>query len=438
MNWIYSFLLLLISILSVVSSFAPPSLDLLQQSVKQSRRTPLTCRHDAPLPTPDIAIGDSADPSPTNVVSSTDHLPKSESSAQRKPRRRKQKPHKHLFRHNEDISVDCWLRCAEPREFLLSCGYTEDEIDKMSEEYPQLLSLDVHSQLAPKMQFIVHTLGGGDGDLIWAEEDIFHHDEEEECDIKDINSPHTLRISYKAKSSIPPEFFGARLERHVGPRHAYLQHFGLPSGPELLMANGRRLKQFLGACNAPPAEFAMLAIKWAAESQRVMGGSSVFGAAVHSASRVEKFEEAFRGGLLAAAKRECEDLYAALGSTPGQFVELLLSHGANHLEPDRHGASPLAWACGRGNLPAVKFLLKLKSQSYRDLACPEAEVVLSTQNPKDGATPLHWAACGIDDNKFGSGGKSKHAEGLNRKRLYIVSVIKGRSRSAPLSLSHRF
>ena len=161
-------LLLLISILSrsVVSSFSPPPLDLLHQSLKQSRRTPLTCRHDAPLPTPDITIGESADPSPFNVVSSTDHLPKSERSAQRKLQRRKQKPQvfKHLFRHNEDISVECWLRCAEPREFLLSCGYTEAEIDKMSEVYPQLLSLDVHSQLAPKMQFIVKTLGGGDGD----------------------------------------------------------------------------------------------------------------------------------------------------------------------------------------------------------------------------------------------------------------------------------
>ena len=368
----------------------------------------MTCRHDAPLPTPDITIGKNADPSPINVISSTDHLPKSETCTKRRPRRRKQKPQvfKHLFRHNEDISVDCWLRCAEPREFLLSCGYTEAEIDKMSEVYPQLLSLDVHSQLAPKMQFIVHTLGGGDGDLIWAEEEIFHN-EEEECDIKGINSPHTLRISDKAKSSIPPEFFGTRLERHVGPRHAYLHHFGLPHGRELLMANGKRLKQFLGACSAPPAEFAMLAIKWAAADSQRLGGSSVFGAAVHSASRVEQFEEAFRGGLLAAAKREREDLYAALGSTPGEFVELLLGHGANHLEPDRHGASPLSWACGRGNLYGVKALLKSKSQSYRDSACPEAEIVLSTQNPKDGATPLHWAACGIDDNKFGSGGKSK-------------------------------
>lgn len=420
MNWSQHPLLLLISILSVVSSFSPPPLDLhVLQSVKQSRRsrTPLTCRHDAPLPTPDITIGQSADPSPINVISSADPLPMSDTSAQRRPRRRKQKPQvfKHLFRHNEDISVDCWLRCAEPREFLLSCGYTEAEIDKMSQVYPQLLSLDVHSQLAPKMQFIVHTLGGGDGDLVWAEEEIFHN-EEEECDTKDINSPHNLRISDNAKSYIPPEFFGARLERHVGPRHAYLQHFGLPSGHELLIANGKRLKQFLGACNAPPTEFAMLAIKWAADLQRVMGESSIFGAAVHSASRVEQFEEAFRGGLLTAAKCEREDLYAALGSTSGQFVELLLSHGANHLEPDRHGASPLSWACGRGNLEAVKALLESKSQSYHDLACPEAEVILSTQNPKDGATPLHWAACGIDDNKFGSGGESKYL-GTHKGRI---------------------
>ena len=333
-------------------------------------------------------------------------MPKTESTPQRRPRRRKQKPQvfKHLFRHNEDISVDCWLRCAEPREFLLSCGYTGAEIDKMAEAYPQLLSLDVHSQLAPKMKFIVHTLGGGDGDLIWVEEEAFD-DEEEECNVKDINSPHTLRLSDKAKSAIPPEFFGARLERHIGPRHAYLQHFGLPSGNELLMANGKRFKQFLGACSTPPAEFAMLAMKWAGDSQRVMGGSSVFGAAAHSASRVDQFEQAFRGGLLAAAKREHENIYAALGTTSGQFTDLLLSHGANYLEPDRHGASPLAWACSIGNLSVVKSLLNAKSHTYRDLDCPEAEAILSTQNPKDGATPLHWAACGVYDNRFGSGGE---------------------------------
>jgi len=275
----------------------------------------------------------------------------------------------------------------------------------MSEKYPQLLSLDVYSQLAPKMQFIVQTLGGGDGELIWAEEETFV-DDKEECDVKDIISPHTLRISDNAKSSIPPEFFGANLERHIGPRHSYLQHFGLPSGPELLLANGKRLKQFLEACSKPPAEFAVLAMKWAADPQRAMGGSKVFGSAAHSASRVEQFEEAFRGGLLAAAKREREDLYAALGSTPGQFIDLLLNHGANYLESDRHGASPLLWACGTGNLHAVKSLLKSISRAYRDRECPKAEVTLMTQNAKDGASPLHWAACGINDNRFGSGGES--------------------------------
>ena len=342
------------------------------------------------------------------------HAQNGDTAGKRKIRRSKPpKVFKHLFRHNEDISIDCWLRCAEPREFLLSCGYTDDEIDEMARDFPQLLELDVHGHLAPKVRFIVKTLGGGEGDLVWAEEEEFvtaqqQHEEDEECDIADIGSPHKMRVSNVAKSSIPPEFFGSRLEQHVGPRHAYLELYGLPSGQQLLSANGKRMKQFLQVCSKPPPEFAMLAMRWAADSQRLMKGRSsgaLAGSAAHTSERVDNFVEAFRRGLPAVAKNEYRNLHSMLGSTPGRIAELLISHGANYLEPDRH-ASLLHWACGTGNLDVAKAMLEAQSVANEDATSPKAEVIINSQNAKDEATPLHWAACGVDfSSGFGRGGK---------------------------------
>ena len=334
---------------------------------------------------------------------------------------------KHLFRHNEDISIDCWLRCCEPREFLLSCGYTNDEIDGMASDFPQLLDLDVHGHLAPKVRFIVKTLGGGEGDLVWAEEEEFVQQQGEECDVADILSPHKLRVSSLAKASIPPEFFGLRLERHVGPRHAYLETYGLPSGQELLTAGGKRMKQFLEVCSKPPNEFAMLAMRWAAGSQKraMRSSGALAGSAVHTAERVANFVEAFRRGLPAAAKNEYKDLQSMLGFTAGCMAELLISHGANYLEGDRH-ASLLHWACGTGNLDVAKSILEAQSIAFMEMDSAKVEVIINTQNTKDGATPLHWAACGVDRSYgFGRGGKYTKYAVLRSAHRFLVRLKEG-------------
>jgi hypothetical protein len=78
--------------------------------------------------------------------------------------------YKHLFRHSEDITFDIWLRCAKPQEVLGSVGYTTEEMEELSRDYPPLLSLNVHDKLAPIVQSLVETMGGGTGRMTWRNE----------------------------------------------------------------------------------------------------------------------------------------------------------------------------------------------------------------------------------------------------------------------------
>jgi hypothetical protein len=111
-------------------------------------------------------------------------------------------PYKHLFRHYDDISMDCWLRCAEPEQFLQSCGYTKEEINEMAAKWPGLLQTDVHDQLAPHVRFIVKAMQGGTGDLMWAsEEDALKGHEDEECPPQEDATPrHQLKVSELGKT----------------------------------------------------------------------------------------------------------------------------------------------------------------------------------------------------------------------------------------------
>jgi Ankyrin repeats (3 copies) len=80
---------------------------------------------------------------------------------------------------------------------------------------------------------------------------------------------------------------------------------------------------------------------------------------------------------------------------------ILLFHGANHLEDDHHGASLLHCAAGTGNLRAVQALLKVRQED----GTPVHDIIASDQVAKDGATVLHWAACGVTlQGVFGIGG----------------------------------
>ena len=299
---------------------------------------------------------------------------------------------KHLYRYFTDICVDCWLSTVEPEAFLLSCNYTKSDIVDMQKNFPRILSLDVKSHLSPHVRFQVRTLGGGQGDICSGEE----------CSIDVIDDtfiPHNCKVSDLAKRAVPPLFFGRRLEKTIGPRHAYLLYYGLPHGKELLENNGHLFAEFLEACDTPASNFANLCNRWSI--RRRTSGAPTY-EALHTTETVEAFERVFHRGLLAAASnKRCPEL-DLLGCTPGKMVDLLLQHGANAIEHDRFGASYLHWAGGTGNLQGTRALLKFLVEAGE--GADVGEVLFYTQGAKDGATPLHWAACGVENGRFGVGG----------------------------------
>ena len=311
---------------------------------------------------------------------------------------RKPTTFKHLFRHYDDISMDCWLRCAEPVAFLKSCGYTTEDIEKLSNKLPALLTKDVHAQLAPHVRFLVKALGGGTGDLMWApgEEAILNIEDGEECVISDNQidaaaQQHVLRVSDLGKKAVPVSFFNVRLEKTLAPWHAYLcWQQGLPCGPVLLQDEGAKFRDLLDVCESSNLnDFVKLCNSWETTDKQ------------HTADEISEFEYAFHEGLVPAVRNH---IHAYTDCESGQMVELLLSHGANHLEDDHYGASLLHWAAGTGNIRAVRALLEAK----KDDGIPSEEAITTDHIAKDGATALHWAAAGVTPQGiFGTDG---HAE----------------------------
>jgi ankyrin repeat protein len=281
---------------------------------------------------------------------------------------------------------------VKPEAFLLSCNYTKSDIADMEKEFPRILSLNVKTHLSPHVRFIVRTLVGGQGDICSGEE----------CsiDASDDNFiPHNCKVSDLAKTAVPPVFFGRRLEKTIAPRHGYLVYYGLPHGQGLLENNGRLFGEFLEACDTPASNFAHLCNRWSIKNRQ--SGAPTY-EALHTAETVEAFERASHRGLLAAASNKRTPELDLLGCTPGKMVDLLLQHGANAIEHDRFGASMLHWAGGTGNLHGTKALLKFLIEAGQ--GADAAEVLLYTQGAKDGATPMHWAACGVENGRFGVGG----------------------------------
>ena len=319
--------------------------------------------------------------------------------------RRKAKVYKHLFRHYDDVSFDSWLRCAEPVQFLRSVGYTAPQIEQLAQEYPRLLTLNVHNHLAAKVRFLVETLNGGEGDLTWVNtamvDGIVTNGEEEECavllDDEDEPIPHSMRLSEHTKSVVPASFYGCLLDRSLGPRHAYLVHGNLPHGETLLEQEGKLFQEFL-LSTEKLSDFVDLCSKWAVDTTR---------GAIHTPDRIEAFERAFCQGLIPASKAGMTNhLNDVEDCTPERMVKLLVQHGANYLEKDRNGVSPLHWAAGTGNAGGVKTLVEahLDSMPTGDDEDRHTDLILNEQGAKHGATPLHWATCGVSPYEVGFGG----------------------------------
>lgn len=192
---------------------------------------------------------------------------------------------------------------------------------------------------------------------------------------------------------IPPQYFGARLERIIAPRHAFLVYFGLPHGKELVEGNPDLWRDFLISCRTTK-RFSALCNQW-----RPKGSPSI------TSKQIEAFDTIFGRGILAAARNEiCQANNTwpleHVNITSAGLIELAIKHGANPLERDNRGGSLLHWAAGTGNLDAIKVLLPYFSKGILELT------------ERDGATPLHWAVAGANSKEFGIGGHPEVCEYL--------------------------
>ena len=70
---------------------------------------------------------------------------------------------------------------------------------------------------------------------------------------------------------------------------------------------------------------------------------------------------------------------------------------------DGRGASLLHWACGTGNEAGAHALAAGATAAGGGARRAAAVCARAT---KDGATPLHWAACGVAPQDFGCGGSA--------------------------------
>lgn len=147
----------------------------------------------------------------------------------------------HLYRHDNPLFDDQKIApsskamsCA--KTYLLEYGnsvnmnLTEEMINQMSQDFPPLLELDVKRHLRPKLRFLKYTLG-------------YCNSVAEDTSSSSVSSQKTLTLS-----SIPPQYFGARLEKVIAPRHAFLMSRGLPHGKLLLENDALLFKEFLYSC----------------------------------------------------------------------------------------------------------------------------------------------------------------------------------------------
>ena len=192
---------------------------------------------------------------------SIDNRPHEQRVKQQRKARRLNHAFMHLYRHDSPLFDDQLIApssksmtCAET--YLMEYGsflrkdkhssnvsdsannglMTKTMIEKMSREFPPLLELDVKRHLRPKMRFLKYTLG---------------------CSVEREGEKSTIRNL----SSIPPQYFGARLEKIIAPRHAFLMSKGLPHGKVLLDNDAVLFKEFMYACRRSKS-FAVLCNQW--------------------------------------------------------------------------------------------------------------------------------------------------------------------------------
>jgi ankyrin repeat protein len=329
------------------------------------------------------------------VDNSVDTRPHEQRTEGPRKARRLNHPFQHLYRHDDPAHYPTYenstlLEGMTAREFLIDLGgWSDGEIGAMAQSFPPLLDLDVMRHLRPKLRFLKYTLGGV------AEVD------------GDRESKTQFRLLSKLGKSVPPPFFGARLEKTVAPRHAFLQHVRLPHGSRLLEDDGalcqeflvasRRTKQFCALCNAWRREYGVYL-----DDPRDESSNSVSVSDIVRPEQVEAFDTLFSRGLMSAARNDIEALDSIeqhaikANVTSSEMVKLLVCAGANPLEKDVRGVSLVHWAAGAGNLDGLVELI--------DFLPGGIEEALGLKADRDGASPLHWASAGAKSKEFGCGG----------------------------------
>lgn len=269
---------------------------------------------------------------------------------------------RYLYRHDDNSTMVLLSQNVTSafQFFTEVVGYTAQEVLEMNQTFPPLLELHVQRHLKPKLRFLVETL--------------------------------QLQSMSQVRQHVPPQYFGARLERILAPRHAFLVHKGLYSGRELILSP-TRWRDFLIACRKPKL-FCALCNQWLRETEATSRGIPMLPIGI---KEIEAFDAVFQRGLMAAARNDLIQgnrtwPLDAINITAADLITLLIQHGANPLERDARGSSLLHWAAGMGQLESIKVLLPY----FRDGVMEATE--------RDGAVPLHWAAAGANAREFGIGG----------------------------------
>jgi hypothetical protein len=406
--------------------------DLATTTAPFGRDTPITAVKASPPPQADTAAAD-------------DRRPFACRAPQPRPARRLNHAFTHLHRHH---TID-WPDEANRTSFnegstnppqqdddaLLYltrvCNYSDDQVRAMSARFPPLLTLSVERQLHPKFCFLTRTLG------------VTHpHLEEEDDDV------------------IPAAYYGARLEKILAPRHAWLVHVNLTHGaalfrtPSLTTAAGRPQQQddaghgnlhntlWTDFCRAARStqSLAALCTQWSRDQH---GDKAV----VTTAPQLQAFEALFGRGLLAVARNELvqvnntwplahfrtnddDDNLSSkddprMRLTAADLARLLIQHGANPRAVDHRGVSLLHWAAGAGNLPVLQVLYEV---CVRQGDNPGVNDPTALVTDRDQATLLHWAAAGADARHFGCGGHVHVCEYLLQRapdaRAWVQAVTR--------------
>jgi ankyrin repeat protein len=275
-----------------------------------------------------------------------------------RPARRLNHAFRYLYRHDAENGTQSSITSFDFLTHVV--GFTAQEVQQMNQTFPPLLELNVQRHLKPKLRFLTETL--------------------------------ELKQMSEVRQHVPPQYFGARLERIIAPRHAFLVYYGLFSGRDLIL-DPNRWRDFLLACRKPK-QFCALCNQWKREMELTAGTTSSSPIVI---KQIEAFEVLFQRGLMAAARNELCQWNKTwpldhVNISSAEMISLLIQHGANPLEQDARGSSLLHWAAGTGHLDNIKVLL-----SHFDKGVFE-------ETERDGATPLHWASAGANAREFGIGG----------------------------------